>query len=133
MRRRAAHFALQAGTAIRTRTATVTLVVAATMEAGAARADHYGLPVEGPPLRPGQALEDLAMAAAWLFCALALVVVGWAMLRFMMHFDAPKPGGLITPVVGILVAIALLVAPPLFGAWTVRPSPGFPPPILGAE
>ncbi len=129
MRCRAAYFALQAGTAIRTRAATVALAICAALAAGAARADRYGPMAEDLLLRPGHPLENLSWLVTWMFYALALLVAGWAMLRLKMHFDASKPGGLITPVVGIAFAVALATAPSLIDALMEGLALGYRPPV----
>ncbi len=118
MRRRAAYFAF---------------AICAALAASAARADRYGPMAEDLLLRPGHPLEDLAMAATWLFYALAVFVAGWAMLRLKMHFDAPRPGGLIRPVVGIAFAVALATAPALIEALLEGLAIGHEPPVWRGE
>ncbi len=119
MRRRAAYFAF---------------AVAALMAAcsSPAVAKPYGMG-EDLLYRPGQPLDDLSWLVTWTFWALALFVAGWAMLRLKMHFDAPKPTGLITPVVGIAFAVALATTPSLIEALLEGLAIGHEPPVWRGE
>ena len=123
--------ALQAGAWART--ATLALAVAALMEGAAARADRYGPWAEDLLLRPGLGAGELAELVKWTFYALAAFVGGWAFLRFRMHFDAPEPGGLITPVVGIAFAVALATTPALIEALLEGLAIGHEPPFWRVE
>ena len=114
MRRRAAYFAFAAD---------------ASLAAGMAVAKPYGM-AEDLLYRPGHPLEDLLpWLVTWTFYALALFVAGWALVRLKMHFDARKPGGLITPVVGIAFAVALATAPALIDALLEGLAIGHEPPV----
>ncbi len=118
MRRRAAYSAFAAG---------------ASLAAGMAVAKPYGMG-EDLLYRPGHPLEDLLpWLVTWTFYALAVCVGGWALLRLKMHFDAPKPGGLITPVVGIAFAVALATAPSLIEALLEGLAIGHEPPVWRGE
>ena len=129
-RMNAAHrAALRAAAAsIRTRTAHFALAVGASLAPGMAVAKPGGMG-EDLLYRPGHPLEDLAMAVTWTFYALALLIAGRAMLRFRMHFDAPKPGGPITPAVGIGFAVALATAPAPIEALMEGLAIGHEPPV----
>ncbi len=122
---------------MRRRAAILASTLAMSIAAGAAQADRYGLG-EDLLLRPGQPLEDLAMAATVSFWASGTLVGVWASVKFLRRVDAPEPGGLAAPVVGFLVALALLAAALLAPSALIDglhegPSPGFRPPVLGTE
>ena len=130
MRRRTATIALRA--AVRAGTATVALAVCASLAAGAAGAKPYGRG-EDLLLRFDPRFEDPLWPVTWMFYVLAAITGGWAMLRFKMHFDAPKPGGPIAPAVGIGFAVALATVPALIDALTEGLPPGYRPPVWRAE
>ena len=88
---------------------------AAAAVAGAAHADRYGMG-EDLLYRLGRGIGELAYPVTLAFWMLALLVGGWALLRLKRHFEAPGPGGLVTPAVGLAVAVALATVPMLLEA-----------------
>lgn len=130
MRRRLCTGTLRVADAGRVRTAVFVFATGVSVAAGAAPAGAkpYGRG-EDLLLRIDPTFEDPLFLVQWVFYVLALFVGGWAVFRFKTHFEAPQPGGLVTPAVGIAFAIALATVPMLIEALVEGPPPGYRPPV----